>query len=1328
MDLWKGSLPSVHSNEPQAEVLDVLRIITPNSAASELLHKALVTHALLVRLGFTETQAVDALRSASDVGDVDVCMAWLVGILSDEEMEAVKKRSLEHQGSFVSEPDASEQPELSDDRNRPPRHSGFTFERRISTKADLHRGSQGSYTPPTPPIREASSPVPISLEGQRLITDTKAFCNDLLSKLGDLQQIDTLEDPIGSYGQARLYVIQIDKKSAAFEKQIKYMDMQGTSASHEVKQKLQRTKIAAQKAADECQYSPTWNVLAGENGFQRLKLEWEAQDNTNTETADDAGTIPTCDVPPTPSEQSDRSEEADEGGMFGGMLDEEVGEVEDKNSHQTIYLRELPSTLLKSQGSRTPRAMLIESLRRLDPSSTVRFESIPTSARWHRSRLTLRWYIQSHYVEDDYTMTSMATLSQASADDLLAIAALYCVDTRSAYRSLSGAWRDWWSELDLLRQGELNALRRSQYRTMVEGLAKRLQEEHARDLDPPHKNKTAATLKDSNEDVTLSTPEPSGSRHDEAGKALWSQREQSAKFQQMLMGRNALPVAAQKEHIVETFSQNQVIVLSGETGCGKSTQVPAYIMESCLLRGEACKIYVTEPRRISAISLAERVSQEIGEDKGVVGKDHSLIGSAVRLENNIGKNARLVFATTGIVLRMLEGSKMEDITHIVVDEVHERSIESDFLLIILKNLIAIRKDLKVVLMSATLDAERISEYFGGCPTINVPGRTFPVEVQWLEDVIELCDYTLEDSSRYAKGVNWRRNVAANKFKSLPDDDVTDDTLEDDGQEESKLTGAGRYQAKTISTLNRMDEYTVNHELIIALVEKMCFGPQDLQQYSSAILIFLPGLADIRQLHDLFLTHRMFGSESFQVWPLHSTISNENQSLVFEFPPKGVRKIVLSTNIAETGITIPDITCVIDSGKHREMRFDEKRQMSKLLECFIARSNAKQRRGRAGRVQSGICWHLFTKYRHDNLLAEHPIPEMLRLSLQDLSLKLKVMKVQIGKSIEEALSQALDPPSSTNVQRSVTALIDIKALTTTEEITPLGRQLSRLPLDVNMGKLLLMACSLGILDSALTIAATMNAKSPFLTPFGQELEARLAKKSFDKGNNDFVTIVRAFNSWRKATENGNARKFCKQSFLSQTNLVQIEELRQQYMTYLIDAGFVDVDRNTKHEITGRVFRFRSAGTRFMRVPSQYDTNSANLVMLNTAIAAALYPKLLVIDGQNGTFRTLTNNAPAVIHPSSVNFKVKVDQLPQGFHHFVYYSIMQSRRLFAWETAAVDNRALLVLCGEADFKFSAPCLLIDRQRLRFTVADVKNLMALKILRMRLAKILQGAYRNP
>jgi ATP-dependent RNA helicase DHX29 len=157
----------------------------------------------------------------------------------------------------------------------------------------------------------------------------------------------------------------------------------------------------------------------------------------------------------------------------------------------------------------------------------------------------------------------------------------------------------------------------------------------------------------------------------------------------------------------------------------------------------------------------------------------------------------------------------------------------------------------------------------------------------------------------------------------------------------------------------------------------------------------------------------------------------------------VRKIVVSTNIAETGVTIPDITAVIDSGKHKEMRFDEKRQISKLVKCWIARSNALQRRGRAGRVQEGICFHMYTKARLDTSLAEHPIPEILRLSLQDLALRIKILK--FSGSIDDVLQQALDPPLTANIQRAISTLVDIKALTTTEEITQLGKHLVKLPL-------------------------------------------------------------------------------------------------------------------------------------------------------------------------------------------------------------------------------------------------------------------------------------------
>lgn len=258
-------------------------------------------------------------------------------------------------------------------------------------------------------------------------------------------------------------------------------------------------------------------------------------------------------------------------------------------------------------------------------------------------------------------------------------------------------------------------------------------------------------------------------------------------------------------------------------------------------------------------------------------------------------------------------------------------------------------------------------------------------------------------------------------------------------------------------------------------------------------------------------------------------------------------ILAATNIAETGVTIPDITCVIDSGKQREMRYDEKRQISKLVETYIARSNAKQRRGRAGRVQEGLAFHLFTKARHDMQLAEHPVPEMLRLSLQDLALRIKILKVKLGNSIEDVLSKALDPPSSTNVQRAVQSLVEVKALTQTEDITPMGRLLSKLPMEVHLGKILLFAALFKCLDPALTIVATLNSKSPFVTPFGFEAQAEAAKKSFVVGNSDFLTIVNVFDSWRRAADNRNfVRTFCQRNYLSHTNLQQIEELRQQLL--------------------------------------------------------------------------------------------------------------------------------------------------------------------------------------
>lgn len=264
-----------------------------------------------------------------------------------------------------------------------------------------------------------------------------------------------------------------------------------------------------------------------------------------------------------------------------------------------------------------------------------------------------------------------------------------------------------------------------------------------------------------------------------------------------------------------------------------------------------------------------------------------------------------MYATTGIVMRMLEGSNdLKDITHIVLDEVHERTIDSDFLLIVLRKLMVRRPDLKVVLMSATVDAQRFSKYLDGAPVLNVPGRTFPVQVKYLEDAVELTGYSLD-------------NGLQEKYTDLDDDvEVAETVLSDSAKAENTKALRG-YSGKTRNTIAQMDEYRIEFELVTQLLAKIATDT-NLEMYSKAVLVFLPGIGEIRQLNDMLVGHPVFSS-NWYVYPLHSTIASEDQEAAFLVPPPGTRKIVLATNIAETGITIPDVTCVIDTGKHREMR-------------------------------------------------------------------------------------------------------------------------------------------------------------------------------------------------------------------------------------------------------------------------------------------------------------------------------------------------------------------------------------------------------------------------
>jgi len=663
-------------------------------------------------------------------------------------------------------------------------------------------------------------------------------------------------------------------------------------------------------------------------------------------------------------------------------------------------------------------------------------------------------------------------------------------------------------------------------------------------------------------------------------------------------------------------------------------------------------------------------------------------------------------------MRMLEGSNdLREVTHLVLDEVHERSIDSDFLLIILKKLMLRRKDLKVVLMSATVDAERFSKYLGGAPVLTVPGRTFPVQVRYLEDAIEATGYTVGQASQ-------EKMV-----------DLDDDVVETEVERPKSIAGAdlSAYSAKTRNSLAQMDEYRIDFDLIVQLIAKIA-SDSEYVAYSKAILVFLPGIAEIRTLNDLLSGDPSFARD-WLIYPLHSTIATEDQEAAFLAPPPGMRKIVLATNIAETGITIPDVTCVIDTGKHREMRFDERRQLSRLIDTFISRANAKQRRGRAGRVQEGLCFHLFTKHRHDTIMSDQQTPEMLRLSLQDLAIRVKICKIG---GIEETLSEALDPPSAKNIRRAVDALIDVRALTPAEDLTPLGNQLARLPLDVFLGKLILMGAIFKCLDMAITVAAILSSKSPFTAPFGQRAQADLVRKGFRRGDSDLLTVYNAYLSWKRVCQSTSASggkdfQFCRKNFLSQQTLANIEDLKGQLLVSVADSGFLLLTDDERRALNRLRYGANSRGRRhqtFFDIPQRVSINSENDAITTAVIAWSFYPKLLVRDnpGSRG-LRNVGNNQSISLHPSSVN---------KGHNELKwlsYYHIMQSKSVYhAHETSAADPFAIALLCGDVRADMFSGVLVLDGNRCRFALPDWKTMLVIKVLRTRLRELLTRSFKQP
>ncbi|KAH0388309.1 ATP-dependent RNA helicase A, partial [Aureobasidium melanogenum] len=1014
--------------------------------------------------------------------------------------------------------------------------------------------------------------------------------------------------------------------------------------------------------------------------------------------------------------------------MLGGMFGEATeGASHDAASGQTDNVDS--NLTIRNFGKITginPRRTFEEACRSRDSGAKVSYKMVSATTYNSRHSVTVQWSKDQDIIDGSFTpdvtvassdrrtvvtMTKIACPETLQSEGYVSTVALFLLfsnspkEEKSALR-LPPSFRDLWQELVNARQEKRDNADRETVKSLRELVKGQAEEDGDEDVI------LTAGFRNRNKGMSgVSTPvgdkiekitrvEESQSLRD-----MWARKTSTPAYQEMLIARSNLPMFQFRDVALDAVEKNQVTILCGETGCGKSTQMPAFILEHELSLGRPCKIYCTEPRRISAISLAQRVSEEMGEDKKAVGTARSLVGYAIRLESMTTAQTRLVYATVGIVLRMLESTKgFDEVTHLVIDEIHERSIDTDFLLIVLRALMIRRPDLKVVLMSATVDAQRFSSYLGNAPIVTIPGRTFPVAAKYLEDAIELTGHTIEDGSP--------------KTADADDDDFEAGSSEATIAAAKQLTG---YSPKTARTLAGFDEYAIDYTLIVKLLEKIAYDPS-YTQFSQAILIFLPGLAEIRSLNDFLGGHPAF-SKGWLVYPLHSTFSSEEQQAAFKVPPPGMRKIVLATNIAETGITIPDVTAVIDTGKHKEMRFDERRQLSRLIQSFISRANAKQRRGRAGRVQEGICFHLFTKYRHDEIMAPQQTPEMLRLSLQDLVMRVKICKLG---DIEQALSQALDPPSLKNIRRAIDALIDVGALTSSEELTPLGNQLAKLPLDAQLGKLILLSSVFGCLDFALSVAATLSSKTPFVAPMGAKKQADTVRLGFKRGNSDLLTAYNAYCAWRKActTPGISEQQFCRKNFLSPINLGNIEDLKSQLLASLSDAGFVSLESGQRAALS----RVRNSGRgprSFVTVPASHNTFDANDALLNAVTAWSFYPKLAVREGKG--WRNVANSQSLSLHPQSVN-KLSPALNPPSYLSF--YSIMQSNSRFtnAQETAPADPFVLTLLAGDARFDLYAGVVVIDGNRLRFKVNSWRTCYAVKMLRTKIKEFLAREFKQP
>jgi ATP-dependent helicase HrpA len=604
-----------------------------------------------------------------------------------------------------------------------------------------------------------------------------------------------------------------------------------------------------------------------------------------------------------------------------------------------------------------------------------------------------------------------------------------------------------------------------------------------------------------------------------------------------------LPVSQSRDEIAAAIRDHQVVIVAGSTGSGKTTQLP----KICLELGRT-SIGHTQPRRIAARTISERIAEELGEEVG------GLVGYQVRFTDKVGADTQIKLMTDGILLNEIHFDRdLKRYDTIIIDEAHERSLTIDFLLGYLKQLLPRRPDLKLIITSATIDPESFSQHFDGAPIVEVSGRTYPVEIRYRPLV---ADDTTGDDDRDVDDLDELDEAPAPARPSARRDETRrDDARRDDGRrrgEPGRRGDAARRakEARADSPRQRADDKDYLQGINEALDELAREGTGD-------VLVFLSGENEIRDAEDAIRARNLPQTE---VLPLYGRLSAADQHRVFQ--PSSTagtrRRIVLATNVAETSLTVPGIKYVIDAGTARISRYSTRAKVQRLPIEAISQASANQRSGRSGRTSDGIAIRLYSETDFDKR-PEFTEPEILRTNLAAVILQM----ISLGLG-DIAAFPFLQPPDSRGVKDGLDLLRELGAVTQGGQITRVGKQLTRLPIDPRLARMAVESKVHGTTREVLAIVAALSIQDPRERPLERRAQADEAHSRFKDPQGDFMTLLNLWNHLEdaKAELTGNAfKRLCRDEYLNYLRVREWQDVYRQLLRAAKPLGLHVGERST-----------------------------------------------------------------------------------------------------------------------------------------------------------------------